>query len=167
MFLVRDARRLAPTVTRLVVEAPLVARKHQPGHFVMVRVAEGGERIPLTVVESDPTAGTITLIVQAVGKTTRMLCELAPGEAITDVVGPLGNPAPLEHRGAVACVGGGVGTAVLYPDRPRPARRRQRRPFDRGRAHGQSPGPGGRASAAAPLPSASPPTTAAPAGRAW
>ena len=85
MFLVREARSLAPTITRLVVEAPLVARKHRPGHFVIVRVAEGGERIPLTVVESDAHAGTITLIVQAVGKTTRLVCGLAPGDALADV----------------------------------------------------------------------------------
>jgi ferredoxin/flavodoxin---NADP+ reductase len=115
MFLVRDAHRLAPTISRLVIEAPLVARKHQPGHFVMVRVAEGGERIPLTVVESDRAAGTVTLIVQGVGKTTRLLCALRGGDGIADVVGPLGNPAPLERRGAVVCVGGGVGAAVLYP----------------------------------------------------
>jgi ferredoxin--NADP+ reductase len=115
MFLVREARSLAPTITRLVVEAPLVARKHRPGHFVIVRVAEGGERIPLTIVESDAHAGTITLIVQAVGKTTRLVCGLAPGEALADVVGPLGNPAPIRHQGVVACVGGGVGAAVLYP----------------------------------------------------
>jgi ferredoxin/flavodoxin---NADP+ reductase len=115
MFAIRETRPLAPTVSRLVVEAPLVARKHRPGHFVIVRVAEGGERIPLTVVESDPGEGTVTLIVQAVGKTTRLLCGLGAGDALSDVVGPLGNPAPIRRQGAVACVGGGVGTAVLYP----------------------------------------------------
>jgi ferredoxin/flavodoxin---NADP+ reductase len=115
MFPVRDVHPLAPTITRLVVDAPLVARKHRPGHFVIVRVAEGGERIPLTVVESDAAAGTITLIVQAVGKTTRLVCGLGPGQALADVVGPLGSPAPIRHQGAVACVGGGVGAAVLYP----------------------------------------------------
>jgi ferredoxin/flavodoxin---NADP+ reductase len=115
VFTVRDARALAPTVTRLVIEAPLVARKHRPGHFVMVRLGEGGERIPLTVVESDATAGTVTLIVQAVGRTTRQVCGLRPGDALADVVGPLGNPTPLRAVGAVACVGGGVGTAVLHP----------------------------------------------------
>jgi ferredoxin--NADP+ reductase len=115
MFSVRDAHRLAPTITRLVIEAPLVARKHRPGHFVIVRVAEDGERIPLTLVESDRAAGTVTLIVQAVGKTTRLLCGLRAGDALADVVGPLGNPAPIQRRGAVACIGGGVGAAVLYP----------------------------------------------------
>ncbi len=106
---------LAPTIARFVITAPFVARKARPGNFVIVRVVDEGERIPLTIVESDPAAGTITLIVQAVGKTTKMLCALRAGEALLDVVGPLGNPTPIESFGAVACVGGGVGTAELYP----------------------------------------------------
>jgi ferredoxin--NADP+ reductase len=116
MFRVIARESLAPTVTKLVVEAPLVARKRRPGHFVMVRVQEGGgERIPLTIAGSDPEAGTITLIVQAVGKTTKLLSAKAAGESISDVLGPLGHPTPIEKVGAVACVGGGVGTAVVLP----------------------------------------------------
>jgi ferredoxin--NADP+ reductase len=109
------AESLAPTIVRFVVEAPFVARKRQAGNFVIVRVVETGERIPLTIVESDPRKGTITLIVQAVGKTTRLLCSMNPGDSLVDVVGPLGNPTPIENHGVVACVGGGVGTAELLP----------------------------------------------------
>jgi ferredoxin/flavodoxin---NADP+ reductase len=107
------AKRLAPTLTRLVVEAPLVARKRQAGHFVIVRLDETGERIPLTIVDSD--ADNITLIVQAVGKTTRVLAARRAGEQIADVLGPLGNPTPIARHGEVACVGGGVGVAELLP----------------------------------------------------
>jgi ferredoxin--NADP+ reductase len=106
---------LGPTIAKLVVEAPLVARKREAGHFVIVRVEQDGERIPLTVVEADPARGTITLIVQAVGKTTRLICAKRAGDALLDVVGPLGNPTPIAYHGAVACVGGGVGTAELLP----------------------------------------------------
>ena len=115
MFPIRDARRLAPTITRFVVEAPLVARAWRPGQFVVVRVAEGGERIPLTIVEAEPRAGFVTLIVQAVGKTTRQLCTLRAGDSVLDLLGPLGNPSPLEKETTAACVGGGVGTALVYP----------------------------------------------------
>jgi ferredoxin--NADP+ reductase len=116
MHRLREVLPLASTITRYVVEAPLVARKRQAGQFVIVRVAEGGERIPLTIVEGDPDAGTITLIVQAVGKTTRQMARLRAGDAIADVLGPLGNPTPIvPHGGVVACVGGGVGTAELLP----------------------------------------------------
>jgi ferredoxin--NADP+ reductase len=115
MFPIRDAHRLAPAITRFVVEAPLVARAWRPGQFIVVRVARGGERIPLTIVEAEPQAGLVTLIVQAVGKTTRQLCALGPGDSILDLLGPLGNPSPLEKEMTVACVGGGVGTAPVYP----------------------------------------------------
>jgi ferredoxin--NADP+ reductase len=108
-----ESCRLAPTITRLVVEAPLVARKRQPGHFVIVRMDETGERIPLTIVDSD--GDTITLIVQAVGKTTKVLAARRSGETIADIVGPLGNPTPLESHGEVACIGGGVGAAEMLP----------------------------------------------------
>ena len=108
-----EARRLGPTLTRLVVEAPLVARKRQAGHFVIVRLNETGERIPLTIVDSD--AETVTLIVQAVGKTTKLLTARRTGETIADLLGPLGNPTPIEAHGEVACVGGGVGVAELLP----------------------------------------------------
>ena len=81
----------------------------------MIRIEEGGERIPLTIADSDVTRGTITLIVQAIGKTTKLLNTKNAGDSILDVVGPLGNPTPIENHGTVACVGGGVGTAELYP----------------------------------------------------
>ncbi len=115
MFPIVETERLAPTLTRYVVAAPLVARKRQAGHFVIVRVEEGGERIPLTIVDSDPAAGTITLIVQAVGKTTKLLATLRAGDALRDVLGPLGQPTPIERHGRVGCVGGGVGAAELLP----------------------------------------------------
>jgi ferredoxin--NADP+ reductase len=114
-FRIREAAPLGPAITRYVIEAPLVARKRQAGHFVMVRVAEGGERIPLTLVDGDGAAGTITLIVQAVGKTTRQMAALRTGDALADVLGPLGNPTPIAAHGAVACVAGGVGAAELLP----------------------------------------------------
>lgn len=115
MFRIVATERLAPSLTRYVVEAPLVARKRQPGHFVIVRLDEGGERIPLTLVDSDPHAGTITLIVQAVGKTTKAMAALRAGDALRDVLGPLGNPTPLACLGRVACVCGGVGVAEAWP----------------------------------------------------
>lgn len=106
---------LAPTITRLEITAPFIAKKRKAGNFVMVRVEDGGERIPLTIADSNPATGTITLIVQAVGGTTKLLCSKNAGDTILDVVGPLGNPTPIENHGVVACVGGGVGTAELYP----------------------------------------------------
>ena len=106
---------LSPTITRYEIEAPFVARKRLPGNFVIIRLEETGERIPLTIVGSDIERGTITLIVQAIGKTTRALAMKKVGDSITDVAGPLGTPTPIEYHGAVACVGGGVGTAELYP----------------------------------------------------
>jgi ferredoxin--NADP+ reductase len=115
MFRILATRRLAPTIARLVVEAPLVARKHQAGHFVIVRTGADGERIPLTIVEADPERGTITLIVQAVGMTTKTIVALEKGDALADVLGPLGNPTPIESHGEVACIGGGVGAAELLP----------------------------------------------------
>ncbi len=106
---------LAPTLGKFIIKAPFIARKRQPGNFVIIRVEETGERIPLTLVDSDPANGTITLIVQAIGKTTRLLLTKKAGDALTDVAGPLGTPTPIENHGAVACVGGGVGTAELLP----------------------------------------------------
>ena len=97
---------LSPTITRYEIEAPFVARKRLPGNFVIIRLEETGERIPLTIVGSDIERGTITLIVQAIGKTTRALAMKKVGDSITDVAGPLGTPTPIEFHGAVACVGG-------------------------------------------------------------
>ena len=106
---------LSPNVTRLVIEAPRIAQIHQAGQFVIVRAAEGAERIPLTIADADAEAGTITLIIQAVGKSTEDLVALNVGEAIRDVVGPLGQPTELLEAGRAVCVGGGVGTAVMLP----------------------------------------------------
>jgi len=106
---------LAPAITRFEVEAPRIARKHQAGQFVILRLHEGGERIPLTIAEADPDRGSITLIVQKVGKTTTELSALEPGDQILDLVGPLGSPTHIENFGTAVCVGGGVGTAVVYP----------------------------------------------------
>ena len=106
---------LSPNVTRLVVHAPRIAEIRLPGQFVIVRLGPGAERIPLTIADADPAAGTITLIIQSVGKSTADLVELRPGDAITDVAGPLGKATDLIERGHAVCVGGGVGTAVILP----------------------------------------------------
>ena len=115
MFRVRCNELLAPQVHRLVVEAPRVAAARQPGQFVIVRLKEGAERIPLTIADADPGAGTITLIVQAVGHSTKEIAGTPADGAIRDVAGPLGKPTHIERWGRVVCVGGGVGTAVLFP----------------------------------------------------
>jgi len=106
---------LAPTITKYVIEAPYVARKRKAGNFVIIRVEETGERIPLTLVDSNIKEGTVTLIVQAIGKTTKALALKNAGEYIMDLMGPLGNPTPIETGKTIACIGGGVGTAELYP----------------------------------------------------
>jgi ferredoxin--NADP+ reductase len=110
-----STEQLSPNVYRLVVEAPRIAEIRQPGQFVIVRKGPGAERIPLTIADADSERGTITLIIQSVGKTTADLVELKPGEAITDVAGPLGRPTDLIETGHAVCVGGGVGTAVILP----------------------------------------------------
>ncbi|MEX1168498.1 MAG: sulfide/dihydroorotate dehydrogenase-like FAD/NAD-binding protein, partial [Chloroflexota bacterium] len=114
---------LSPNVTRLVVQAPRIAEIRRPGQFVIVRLGPGAERIPLTIADADPVAGTITLIIQSVGKSTADLVELRPGDAITDVAGPLGSPTELIETGHAVCVGGGVGTAVILPIAQELARR--------------------------------------------
>lgn len=115
MFEILKNEVLAPDLHRLTVTAPLIAAARQPGQFVIVRSEEGEERIPLTIGDADPQAGTISLFIQAIGQSTRKLVELQPGEAIRDIAGPLGQPTHIKNWGRVACVGGGVGTAVLYP----------------------------------------------------
>jgi ferredoxin--NADP+ reductase len=115
MFIIRESRTLSPDIKWLRVEAAQVARKRKPGQFVIVRLDEHGERIPLTIADSDPAAGTITLVVQGVGKTTKMLNQLQVGDAILDLVGPLGRPSEIKRFGTVAVVGGGVGTAIAWP----------------------------------------------------
>ena len=103
-------------VFKFVVEAPLIARARRAGHFVIVRIDEHGERIPLTIADADTARGTITLVVQAVGAGTTRLCHLEPGDEIKDVVGPLGRPTHIEHfEHTVLCAGGGVGVAPMLP----------------------------------------------------
>src|SRR5512136_1971978 len=106
---------LSPNVTRLDVVAARIAEIRQPGQFVIVHRAEGAERIPLTIADVDPAAGTIALVIQAVGKSTRELVALEPGQAIADIAGPLGKPTELLASGRALCIGGGVGTAVVHP----------------------------------------------------
>ena len=111
-----EKRLLSADVFMMTVKAPLIAEKHQPGQFVVLQLdTDFGERIPLTIALSDKDNGTITLIFQAVGKTTRNLAELNEGEKIENLLGPLGNPTHIEEFGTVVCVGGGIGVAPLYP----------------------------------------------------
>ncbi len=123
MHTIVATEQLSPNVTRLVVDAPRIATIRRPGQFVMVRLGPGAERIPLTIADSDPETGTITLIIQSVGKSTADLSELAVGDAITDIAGPLGRPTELLEAGHAVCVGGGVGTAVILPIAQELARR--------------------------------------------
>lgn len=102
-------------VVKLVVEAPLIARSRRPGHFVIVRTGEHGERIPLTIADADIEKGTITLVVQAVGDSSSKICALNAGDYLTDVVGPLGQATHIANVGTVVCCGGGVGVAPLLP----------------------------------------------------
>lgn len=107
---------LAPAVYEFIVEAPLVAHKCRPGQFVIIRTDEFSERVPLTIADFDREQGTITLIVQAVGNTTKHLCEtFEEGDDILDVAGPLGQPSEMEKFGTVVVVGGGIGVAPVYP----------------------------------------------------
>ena len=107
--------RFSENVVKFVVEAPLIARSRKPGHFVIVRTGEGGERIPLTIADADPVAGTIMLVVQDVGVSTHKIDALEPGDSFTDIVGPLGQATHIANVGTVVCCGGGVGVAPLLP----------------------------------------------------
>ena len=115
MFNILHAESIAPGVKRFVIEAPRIARKQRPGQFIILRIYEQGERIPITIAGSDPKAGTISIVVQSVGKTTNLLNSLNSGDHILDVVGPLGKPSEIAQFGTVVVVGGGVGTAMAYP----------------------------------------------------
>ncbi len=115
MFRILSARFLASTVKRFTIEAPRIARKQRPGQFVIIRLDEHGERIPLTIACSDPEKGTIDIIVQSIGKTTHQLNTLETGDSIMDVVGPLGKPSDVRKFGTVVVIGGGVGTAIALP----------------------------------------------------
>jgi ferredoxin/flavodoxin---NADP+ reductase len=114
-FAVVAAEPLAPTLTRLEVHAPLVARKWKPGQFVIVRLDETGERIPLTIVDGSAEHGTVVLVVQAVGKSTLAITRLRRGDAFANLLGPLGQPTEIRRFGVVACAAGGVGAAELLP----------------------------------------------------
>ncbi len=114
MFKIIHAEFLAPGIKRFVIDAHRIARKQKPGQFVILRVYEEGERIPITIESSRPD-GTISIVVQSAGKTTRLLNSMNSGDEILDVVGPLGKPSEIENFGTVVVVGGGVGTAMAYP----------------------------------------------------
>ena len=115
MFKIISNDIIAENLHKLVLFAPRVARARKAGQFVMVRLARGEERIPLTISDADPEAGTITLFIQAIGMATRKIVTARAGESIRDVAGPLGQATRITRWGRVVCVGGGVGTAVLYP----------------------------------------------------
>ena len=115
MFRIIHKTVLNPTVTQMEIEAPLIARKAQPGQFIILRVDEEGERIPLTIADYNRVAGTVTIIFQIVGATTERLNHLQEGDCLQDFVGPLGKATELEGLKKVAVVGGGVGCAIAYP----------------------------------------------------
>jgi len=115
MYEITEKVELAHTVYQMKVRAPEIAKKRRAGQFVILRTDEHGERIPLTIVGSDAEAGTVTIIVQEVGKSTTTLCAMGVGDNILDFVGPLGKPTHIENFGRVVCVGGGIGTAPVLP----------------------------------------------------
>ena len=115
MNLIVSKRHFSEKVVQLVVEAPLIAKSRRAGHFVIVRADEHGERIPLTIADSDVEKGTITLVVQAVGASSAKICGKESGEYLHDVVGPLGQATHIKNYGTVVCCGGGVGVALLLP----------------------------------------------------
>jgi ferredoxin--NADP+ reductase len=115
MYKIVDARTVGLNIKQFVIEAPRIARKQKPGQFLILRLHEKGERIPLTIKSSDPAAGTVTIAVQAIGKTTSLLNSLETGDAIMDIVGPLGKPSEIENFGTVVVLAGSVGTAMALP----------------------------------------------------
>ena len=116
MFKILEKKQLSKEIKSMVVSAPEIAKKAKPGQFIVLRIDEKGERIPLTINDFDPKAGSITLIFQEVGKTTKKLGMLKKGDFLIDVAGPLGHPGRVEKIGTVVCIGGGVGAAVIYPE---------------------------------------------------
>lgn len=110
-----EARFLGPDTKLFVIEAPKIALKRKAGQFIILRVSPDGERIPLTIADSDVEKGTITIIAQGIGKTTKALNKLEAGEFIQDLVGPLGKPSHIENFGTAVSIGGGVGTAIAFP----------------------------------------------------
>jgi ferredoxin/flavodoxin---NADP+ reductase len=112
---IQSNEKISPNVGKMIVEAPYVAEHRKAGQFIMLRIDEYGERIPLTIAESSRETGTITLYYQVVGKTTDHLSRLKAGEHIKDIAGPLGHPTEIENYGTAVCVGGGIGIAPIYP----------------------------------------------------
>ena len=115
MFKIIRKKRLNPTVTLMDIQAPLIARKAEPGQFIILRVDEAGERIPLTIADYDREKGTVTIIFQIVGATTEKLNHLEEGDSLHDFVGPLGIASHIDGLKKVAVIGGGVGSAIAYP----------------------------------------------------
>jgi ferredoxin/flavodoxin---NADP+ reductase len=115
MHKIFSATFIAPNIKRFNIEAPKIALKRKAGQFVIIRINNVGERIPLTIADSDASKGTIDIIVQGIGKTTKELNELNAGDFIADVVGPLGKASHIENFGTAVSIGGGVGTAIAYP----------------------------------------------------
>jgi ferredoxin--NADP+ reductase len=115
VFPIVEARPLARGIKLFVIKAPRIAKKQKPGQFVIIRLDDSGERIPLTIADADPKAGTVTIVVQAIGKTTMLLSMLEAGDSILDIVGPLGKPSEIENYGTAVVVSGSVGTAMAYP----------------------------------------------------
>jgi ferredoxin--NADP+ reductase len=115
MYPIVEKKILSENVKQLTIKAPLVAKKAKPGQFIILRIHEKGERIPLTIADSDPKQGTVTIIFLEVGKTTRQLGTLNVGDSLENFAGPLGMPSEVKEYGTVVCVGGGVGIAPLYP----------------------------------------------------
>jgi ferredoxin--NADP+ reductase len=110
-----DKQNLSPNVVKLVIRAPEIARKRKAGHFVIIKIGEKGERIPLTISSADPEKGTVSIILQKVGVTSHKLANLNIGDEVTDIVGPLGHATHIHKAGTVLCAGGGVGIAPLLP----------------------------------------------------
>ncbi len=115
MYQIIEARFLAPDIKLFRIKSPKIAEKRQAGQFVIIRIEENGERIPLTIADSNVNDGTVTIIVQGIGKTTRQLNMLEAGDSIKDIVGPLGMPSHIENFGTAVSIGGGVGSAIAYP----------------------------------------------------
>lgn len=115
MFEIAEKKQLSHSVSLFKIKAPMIAKKRKAGQFIIIRVNEHGERIPLTIVDSDILEGTISIISQEMGKTTAMLGALGKGDMLLDVVGPLGKPTHVENFGTAVCVGGGIGAAPVYP----------------------------------------------------
>jgi ferredoxin--NADP+ reductase len=115
MYKILDREDYSDDVYMQVIEAPAIAAACQPGQFIILRIDEEGERIPLTIADFDREAGTITIVVQAIGKSTRQLQKLGKGDALANFIGPLGIPSDIEKVGTVICAGGGIGVAPIYP----------------------------------------------------